>query len=418
MPNWLGLLRWSMAVNDGTAPSQFSAMTEADKSWLETVMNEVVRSDPQRMDEVMSKVNELLIEGGGVASDEDEDALLVDLEDLRDIVEQVDMAQVFAKVGGCEILLRVGEHSGLPTSVRALAVAIIGTVSQNNLTVQDALYGQGIVQRLASLLRTSAEQKLLLVAKKAFFALSATVRGHAASEEHFALHELHGVAVAVLAEPVLRSKVYFLASALVESDTCSEVRVAAVARALLLSLLGLSAGAEPPEGEAESLEFGMVLLRDLLHTKVGQQLLLVARAHGASRRGADVDDAPSEDESAATPVAAVATSLADLQQEPLDQRFNRALQRWEQSLAAIASAGDAEGDRGVLVQQWQALREVLFDDSGRRRAAAPPIRYPRNSGGPGATTAPVPVAGQPQPSGAEEVLLIAPPPLQAAPRAP
>lgn len=415
MPNWLGLLRWSMAVNDGTAPSQFSTMTDADKSWLETVMNDVVRSDPQRMDEVMSKVNHLLVEGGGVASDEDEDALLVDLEDLRDIVEQVDMAQVFAKVGGCEILLRVGEHDGLPASVRALAVAIIGTVSQNNLTVQDALYGQGIVQRLASLLRTSAEQKLLLVAKKTLFALSATVRGHAASEEHFALHELHGVAVAVLAEPVLRSKVYFLASALVESDSCSEVRVAAVARALLLSLLSLSGAAEH-DGEAESLEFGMVLLRDLLHTKIGQQLLLIARAHGTARRSGDADDAPSEDD-AATRVATVATSLAVLQQESLDQRLNRTLQRWEQSIAVVASADDGEGGRGaVLVQQWQALRQVLFDDGGRRRAAAPPIRFPRNSDRPGLATASV--AAQPSPSGGEEVLLIAPPPLEAAPRVP
>lgn len=412
MPNWLGLLRWSMAVNDGTAPSQFSSMTEADKSWLETVMNEVVRSDPQRMDEVMTKVNGLLVEGGSSVSGEDEDALLADLEDLRDIVEQVDMAQVFAKVGGCDILLRVGERVGLPTSIRALAVAIIGTVSQNNLTVQDALYGQGILQRLASLLRASTEQHQLLVAKKALFALSATVRGHAAAEEHFALHELHGVAVAVLAEPVLRSKVYFLASALVESDTCSEVRVAAVARALLLSLLS-PPGDGDVDGAAESLEFGMVLLRDLLHTKIGQQLLLVARAHGASRSHADAEDAPSEDE----PGATVATSMAALQQQPLDERFNRTLMCWEQAVVASASADDAEGGRGqVLAQQWQALRHVLYDDNGRRRASAPPIRFPRNSGAQSAAAVSAEVEAPPPDR--EQVLLIAPPPLQAAPRAP
>ena len=55
---WPGLLKWSLQHVDGTAPSEFSAMSEEDRKWLEQVMREGVRDENKRLKEIMVAVSE------------------------------------------------------------------------------------------------------------------------------------------------------------------------------------------------------------------------------------------------------------------------------------------------------------------------------------------------------------------------
>lgn len=481
-PNWLGLLRWSVFVNDGTAPSQFTTMPEEDKKWLEKVMTEVVRSDPQRMDEIMTKVKEFLTrwqsvgEGESVGmSEEEEETLVVDLEDLRDIVEQIDMAQVFCKFGGCELLLQLGESTGCVLSVRCLAVAVIGTVAQNNPTAQEILFAQPpqqpgqLMARLCALMRAASQDvSLFLLARKAMFAVSAVVRGHAAAEEFFVLTELLPTASALLPNPTLRPKLYFLASALIGSDSCSEERTIIVTKTLLMSLLNLSAPTFATSSsensaaassastytigtEAESLEFGLVLLRDLLQTRVGQTLLLSSDNPAAVETvvGATISNS-----------ASVQTSMAIMRQVPLPVRLNRALQRWRNSLYSedhsdtsnssntdnnVQQVEENEGHHcDLLRQHLQQILQLIYvsidnndnrdtNDWQLRDISEIPVKYPRTTDSANIDSINVetanPVTTYTQNNIAissaanyserlEPLFLIAPPQLQAAPRAP
>ncbi len=222
-----------MAHSDGTAPSASSAMSEEDKHWLEQVMKEAVRDDAQRMNEVMLKVKE------GDFSDIEND-----LEDLRDIVEQVDMAQVFTKYGGCDVLIQaIEQREELPPAMKALAASVIATVAQNNLTAQDLMMTSGVVDKLANiflnttsdLIATKVSLPLLsfplsggdVVSCQVLYALSCTVRGHAAAEEYFVLKlgdAVFGKALQSRVENIV-SRAAFLANALITSDYCSVTRI-------------------------------------------------------------------------------------------------------------------------------------------------------------------------------------------------
>jgi hypothetical protein len=241
-PNWLGLLRWSLNVQDGTADSQFSQMSSEDKAWLEQVMKESVRDDPQRMSEILTKLKNLL----AVTESYELDELMDNLEELRDIVEQIDMAQVCAKFGGCEILLQILETETQPELLRIQAIAIFATIAQNNLLTQDLVYTKQFVPRLV---RTFLQENLTSskLLQKILFAISTSIRGHPAAEEAFVLHHAQLVFDKAfqftattststssvssttstgdhINEYPLRSKAMFIISALLTSDYCSETR--------------------------------------------------------------------------------------------------------------------------------------------------------------------------------------------------
>ena len=106
VPNWLGLLKWSLNQGDGTVPTESHPMNESDKAFLEKVMKECVQDEPARMQEIMTKLVKSL-EAGTASEDSEEIESL--LEELKYIVDQIDMAEVFNKFGGVECLLRLME---------------------------------------------------------------------------------------------------------------------------------------------------------------------------------------------------------------------------------------------------------------------------------------------------------------------
>lgn len=80
--------------------------------------------------------------------------LIADLEELQDIVEQVDMAQILNRFGGIQCLLTLlpdSKISSVNDDVRALAASVIATVAQNNIKVQDDMLSKNILSILVDL---------------------------------------------------------------------------------------------------------------------------------------------------------------------------------------------------------------------------------------------------------------------------
>jgi hsp70-interacting protein len=94
-PNWLGLLQWSLAHSDGTRPtSEVQKMGDEDKKWLEAVMKDSVKDEPARMNQIMTEIVAML---DSKSCCENEERIEIMLDELRDITEQIDMAQIFVR---------------------------------------------------------------------------------------------------------------------------------------------------------------------------------------------------------------------------------------------------------------------------------------------------------------------------------
>mmetsp|Transcript_41218 Transcript_41218/g.82002 ORF Transcript_41218/g.82002 Transcript_41218/m.82002 type:complete len:298 (+) Transcript_41218:82-975(+) len=246
--NWLGLLKWSLAqTNDGTVPSEITPMTEEDKKWLEQVMREAVKDEPKRMNEIMNEFVKMLEDG--LTHDQSEQVLEL-LDELRFMVEQVDMAQVFAKFGGFQCLLGLVECVSISDEARALSASTLAALTQNNLTVQEIALNMGMLDRLAKVYVTSESA---ILCNKVLYALSCSVRNHQAAEEYFMLHFADKVlpkAISGLESPAalsenpaaegLVSRALFLTDALITSDFSSPARVSKLQSLVLpLARVGL-----------------------------------------------------------------------------------------------------------------------------------------------------------------------------------
>jgi hypothetical protein len=302
---WLGLLRWSMTHSDGTTPSSFQKMSKDDREWLEQVMKENVRNEPERMNEIMLKVKEILAALSSdsiISSSELLPSLLenieYDLEDLRDIVEQVDMALVFAKCGGCDVLLSFLETShnfaGITVEMKALTASILATITQNHLKAQDLLIKGGMIDKLAGLFLSSCNSSLTsssLLPTKLLFALSCLIRGHPTGEELFMLRFADLVfsqalllpgsssSRTELTNPVV-SRALFLANALIVSDYCTNSRVAKLALLFipfcldfLTSISDSSSSSTSAYTSRDAQDNVFLLLSSLLRTSAGYAMI-------------------------------------------------------------------------------------------------------------------------------------------------
>ena len=52
MVDWNGLFKWSMSHQDGTKPSEFKAMSEEDRKWLEAALKQYTFNDVDRLKEI------------------------------------------------------------------------------------------------------------------------------------------------------------------------------------------------------------------------------------------------------------------------------------------------------------------------------------------------------------------------------
>lgn len=222
-PQWLGLLRWSLAYQDGTQTSQFNQLSEQDREWLGSVLKEVVKDEAERMNEIILSLQEKH-QSGAFQSQQTEAFSL--LEELQDIIEQVDMAEIFAKFHGSRLLLLLLEDKiAVPLTVRKQAAVVLATLTQNNLVVQDSLAKQDVLERLMAVFLEAQDVSLCL---KVHYAVSCLVRGHALLEEKFFqsffLSYLSHIASLPDHLPLFH-KAFFLSSSLISSDTATADRV-------------------------------------------------------------------------------------------------------------------------------------------------------------------------------------------------
>lgn len=213
-PNWLGLLKWSMAHSDGTAASDTTHMTDEDKAFLQRVM-ESIKNEPDRMAEIIKSCNEI-IDQNVLSSSID----LIDgyLDELDDMVDHIDLAQIYVKLGGLDCLFRILEIVDLETeNLKCHISTVIGTLAQNNIKVQEDVFSRGFVQRLVAAYHQAQSPKLKT---KVLYALSCSVRNHPAAETLFALQysqQIFGIAFQ-LQDIGLMRKTLYLAGALLSSD--------------------------------------------------------------------------------------------------------------------------------------------------------------------------------------------------------
>lgn len=280
-PDWLGLLKWSIAHTDGTSPTDAKQMSNEDKEWLERVMTEgMIKDEPARMNEIMTEMVRI-VEGNVKLEGELEDKVLNDLEDLRDMIDQIDMAQVFCKFGGLKCLLGLLQLDSCPTDIRQMSASVIGSMCQNNITVQEDFFGKGVVDTLSRIYTAEEESA---VRNKILFAISCLVRSHAAAEEYFVLNYLDSVlAKAIQYEAKNTSSIQwklivrglFLSNALIISDYSSAQRITSIVQALLPGLVALlSHSLHSSDGvQTEAREIILHLLLSLSQTKDGHDVL-------------------------------------------------------------------------------------------------------------------------------------------------
>ena len=294
-PNWLGLLKWSLAHTDGTTPTEAKTMTEEDKAFLERVMKEAIKDEPARMQEIMQEIITNLDNQTCAINDEH---LMEILDELRDMTEQIDMAKVFVKFGGLQCLMGLIESPevSLSVDVRSLAAGVIGTLAQNNLSVQEEIYQKGTVDRLATVCLASTSSSQL--SAKALYAISCIVRNHAAAETDFILRHSESIFAKALMsrsavnsdtgviemlppEPVLARRAVFLGNALLSHTTdhgnsSSAPSTATVRTRLLSHLLNSLVPAVLPfvaHSDVDLREGTLHLLISIANTVVGHQRL-------------------------------------------------------------------------------------------------------------------------------------------------
>lgn len=244
-PNWLGLLQWSLAHQDGTAPSNAEMMTRENQEWLERVLKEGVIDEPKRIAEHIQTVK-LHLDAGEISP---EDVEL--LEDVADITDQIDMAGVFVKLGGLKLVYSIiseyGGSTGVGERLLKAALGLIGSVCQNHPEVQAHAvrispgYSQSLLGAVCALIRSDHAMPAAVYAK-ALLAVSCMVRGNIDGErilifDHFnAMFShltSHHCTLADEGSHNVIAKMMFLSRALLESEHTSRQRVEIVASVML-----------------------------------------------------------------------------------------------------------------------------------------------------------------------------------------
>merc|ERR1719454_785030 len=172
MVDWPGLLAWSTKYHDGTKPSEFRQMTDADRDFLEKAMEEAF--------------------GQIKAPDRTDTSITTALEVIDKCCDDPDCARNCEKLDGLQPLLDLlGTHKG---AISARTLEILALLFANNPNIQEAGARRGAMDAFLRLVRESpagSETK-----SKAFRALVTLVRSVKDFEETL-LKEKGGISVII-----------------------------------------------------------------------------------------------------------------------------------------------------------------------------------------------------------------------------
>lgn len=207
------------------------------------------------------------------------------LEELEEIIEDIDFAQIFVNFGGTKCLLQTAketESSGISESNRANCLGIIGTLAQNNITVQDILLKDGVIPVLmnfresASGVSSSSASSVSSsgngsdkVWSKALYALGGIVKNHPVAEvmflQHYAANAFSNLDNNHISNAVKRRCVY-LALFLVGQDV---TRVSSLIQYFIPALFEFVKDPNDPDLREGSLQ----LLANLARTESGKKMI-------------------------------------------------------------------------------------------------------------------------------------------------
>jgi hypothetical protein len=290
-PDWLGLLQWSLAHQDGTAPTNISMMTQENQAWLERVMREGIVDEPAKIGEAILAIKQHM--EGDCLSDTDVELF----EDIADITEQIDMAGVFVKLGGLKLIHSlVSRYSAITESVLLAALALVGAVAQNHPEVQDNAVtavttatgnSESLLDAIVRILR-GPDTISVPLQTKAMLAISCIVRGNRTGESVLITRyylDLFGRLLAhhgyVKVSPevdtpltvntaatALIGRLFFVSRALLSSEFLSRQRIQIIANTMLPAC---SIGIESSDVNIRDNCIGLV--SELLCTADGRELL-------------------------------------------------------------------------------------------------------------------------------------------------
>ncbi|PNS98861.1 hypothetical protein POPTR_016G100500v4 [Populus trichocarpa] len=166
-PNWDGLLKWSLAHSDGTAPNR--NLSEEDRRWFTEAMQSQSVDVIKRMKEItlVMQTPEQVLESQGITPADIEELL----DELQEHVESIDMANDLHSIGGLVPLL--GFLKNTHASVRAKAAEVVTTIVQNNPRSQQMVMEANGFEPLLSNFTSDPD---VTVRTKALGAISSLVR--------------------------------------------------------------------------------------------------------------------------------------------------------------------------------------------------------------------------------------------------
>lgn len=173
--NWPGLFAWSTKYHDGTAPSNFTVMSDEDRVFLQKAMEEAFGQveDPNKvLQECISKIQ---VEG---STDEE---IVTMLEVIDRLCDDTDVARNIEKLGGLRALLDLAREKG--GSIRQRTLEILALLFSNNPQIQEAGAKHGALELFLKLTQdapSNSEER-----SKSFRALVALVRLVPALEDAF-----------------------------------------------------------------------------------------------------------------------------------------------------------------------------------------------------------------------------------------
>ena len=357
---WLGLLKWSLAFSDGTAPSGAEPMNAEDVAFLEKVMSEGIIDEGERMKTILKDLTESLevMLGTETKQEEkrkelDEDDMLELLLEVRDIVEQIDYARAFMAMGGIQFLLGCATYHAtqsasdrtIPKSIRKGALGVLSTMCQNNPPVQLSLLEHGHMPQLIQLFLDYTPGNDCgnagddSIREKTVQALSASIRGHSMAEHIFCQNE-QGKAMLKLGlgmqmnakkpSAQLRKRTLFLLRALLTSDDATDERHKEFQE--MISFICTHEINEEWEDDAEIREMSLAMLARLLQ-------------QSPSNKCASKVILKHKDSIGSVGVARI-QAIRNLKEGSEDREFaSLELEEWERLMIAMAEAGrESPGD--------------------------------------------------------------------------
>lgn len=368
---WLGLLKWSLAFSDGTAPSGAEPMNEEDVAFLEKVMSEGIIDEGERMKSILKDLTDSLemmlgthfaaygCGGTEITQEEkrkelEEDDMLDLLLEVRDIVEQIDYARAFMAMGGIQFLLGCATYHStesaadrtIPKSIRKGALGVLSTMCQNNPPVQLSLLEHGHMPQLIQLFFDYTPGSDCgnvgddSIREKAVQALSASIRGHSMAEHIFCKNE-QGKAMLKLGLGMqrktpkpsvqLRKRSLFLLRALLTSDDATSERHKEFKD--MISFICTHGVNEEWEEDAEIREMSLVMLTQLLQHKPPQS------EHSSSNERVSKIIMHHKNNIGSVGVARI-QAIRSLQEGSEEREYAALeLEEWERLMVALAEAG-------------------------------------------------------------------------------